>query len=46
MIVGFNWGGWTLASTVEVAKGQADTAVAASVAPICVGQFRQAVDAT
>jgi hypothetical protein len=45
--VGFNWGGWTLGSTVEkVAKEQADTAVVAALAPICVDQFRQAEDAT
>ena len=47
MIVGFNWGGWTLGSTVEkVAKEQADTAAVAALAPICVDQFRQAEDAT
>ena len=45
--VGFNWGGWTLGSTVEkVAKEQADTAVVAALAPICLDQFRQAEDAT
>jgi hypothetical protein len=47
MIVGFNWGGWTLGSTVEkVAKERADTAVVAALAPICVDQFRQAANAT
>ena len=47
LIVGFNWGGWTLGSTVEkVAKEQADTAVVAALAPICVDQFRQAENAT
>jgi hypothetical protein len=47
MIVGFNWGGWTLGSTVEkVAKERADTAVVAALAPICVHQFRQAANAT
>jgi hypothetical protein len=47
MIVGFNWGGWTLGSTVEkVAKAQADTAVVAALAPICVDQFRQAANAS
>ena len=46
MIIGFNWGGWTLGSTVEkVAKDRADTAVVAALAPICVDQFRQAVNA-
>src|SRR5467141_1067695 len=47
MIVGFNWGGWTLGSTVEkVAKERADSAVVAALAPICVTKFRQAADAT
>jgi H+/Cl- antiporter ClcA len=43
IIVGFNWGGWTLGSTVEkVAKERSDTAVVAALSPICVDQFRQA----
>jgi hypothetical protein len=47
MIVGFNWGGWTLGSAVEkVAKERADTAVVAALAPICVNQFRQAANAS
>jgi hypothetical protein len=47
MIVGFNWGGWALGSTLEkVAKEQADTAVVAGLPPICVDQFRQAENAT
>jgi hypothetical protein len=47
MIVGFNWGGWTLGSTVEkVAKERADSAVVAVLAPICVDQFRQAANAS
>jgi hypothetical protein len=47
MIVGFNWGGWTFGSTVEkVAKERADSAVVAYLAPICVDQFRQAVNAS
>jgi hypothetical protein len=47
MIVGFNWGGWTLGSTVEkVAKDRADSAVVAALAPICVDKFRQAANAT
>jgi hypothetical protein len=42
MIVGFNWGGWTLGSTVEkVAKERAGSAVVAALAPICVDKFRQ-----
>jgi hypothetical protein len=47
MIVGFNWGGWTLGSTVEkVAKERASSAVVAALAPICVEKFRQADNAT
>ena len=47
MIVGFGWGGWTLGSTVEkVAKERADTAMVAALAPICVDQFRGAVNAS
>jgi hypothetical protein len=47
MIVGFNWGGWTLGNTVEkVAKERADTAVVAALAPICVDQFRGAENAS
>jgi len=46
MIVGFNWGGWTLGSTVEkVAKERADSAVVTALVPICVNKFRQAADA-
>jgi hypothetical protein len=47
MIVGFNWGGWTLGSTAEKAtKERATSAVVAALAPICVDRFRQATDAT
>jgi hypothetical protein len=47
MIVGFNWGGWTLGGTVDkVAKERADSAVVAALAPICVDQFRQAANAS
>jgi hypothetical protein len=47
MIVGFNWGGWMLGSSVEkVAKERVDTAVLAALAPICVDQFRQAANAS
>jgi hypothetical protein len=45
IIVGFNWGGWTLGSTVDkVAQERADTAVVAALSPICVEQFRQATN--
>ena len=47
MIVGFNWGGWALGSTVDkVAKDRADSAVVVALAPICVDKFRQAQNAT
>jgi hypothetical protein len=47
MIIGFNWGGWTLGSTVEkVAKERADSAAVVALAPICVDRFRQAANAT
>jgi hypothetical protein len=47
IIVGFNWGGWTLGSTVEkVAKERADSAVVTALSPICVDQFRQATNAS
>ena len=47
IIVGFNWGGWTLRSTLEkVAKERADTAVVAAFVPICVDQFRQVANAS
>jgi hypothetical protein len=46
MIVGFNWGGWALGSTVDkVAKDRADSAVVVALAPICVDKFRQAANA-
>jgi hypothetical protein len=47
MIVGFNWGGWTLGGTVDkIAKERAETAVVAELSPICVDQFRQAANAS
>jgi hypothetical protein len=47
MFVGFNWGGWSLASGVEkVAKARAEAAVVTALSPICVHQFRQAANAS
>jgi hypothetical protein len=47
MIIGFNWGGWALGSTVDkVAKDRADSAVVVALAPICVDKFRHAANAT
>jgi hypothetical protein len=46
-LVGFNWGGWTLGSTVErVANERAETSVVAALSPICVEQFRHAANAS
>jgi len=47
MIVGFGWGGWTLGSNVEkVASERAGAATVAALAPICVDQFRAALNAS
>jgi hypothetical protein len=46
-IIGFTWGGWiTGASADQLSKKNADTAVVAVLAPICVQQFRSQPDAT
>jgi hypothetical protein len=46
IIVGFNWGGWTLGSTAaKAAKDRADAEVVSVLAPICVHQFRHAANA-
>lgn len=46
-IVGFNWGGWTLGSTVKLmADRSALSAVVAVLAPMCVEKFQHAADAT
>jgi hypothetical protein len=45
MIVGFNWGGWTTSSTAnQTATQRAETAVTATLIPICLAQ--QKVDGT
>jgi len=47
LIVGFSLGGWTLASTVDqIANTRVRSAVVAVLAPICVDQFRAAVNAS
>ena len=47
IFVGFNWGGWSLASGVEkVAKARAEAAAVTALSPICVHQFRQAANAS
>jgi hypothetical protein len=46
VIIGFNWGGWTLGSTAkQLAEKSASTALVAALAPICADKFQQAADA-
>ncbi len=43
VIIGFNWGGWTLESTAkQMAEKDANGALVAVLAPICAERFRQA----
>src|SRR5436853_7044579 len=43
VVIGFNWGGWTLGSTAnKMAEKSASTAVVAALAPICVDKFQNA----
>lgn len=45
-LIGFAWGGWvTGASAESLAKKNADSAVVAVLAPICVRQFNAQTDA-
>ena len=46
IVIGFNWGGWTLGSTArEMAYKSGSTATVAALAPIYVDQFQQSADA-
>ncbi len=46
IVIGFNWGGWTLGSTAQkMAEDSANHAVVAALAPICVQKFNQAAEA-
>src|SRR5579872_7327757 len=46
MVVGFSWGGWSLASTADkMAKEQSNLAVVAALAPVCADKFRAQPDA-
>ena len=46
IIVGFNWGGWSLSSTADkMAKEQSDLAVVRALAPVCADKFRALPDA-
>jgi hypothetical protein len=45
VIIGFNWGGWTLESTAKkMAEKNTDSALVAVLAPMCADRFRQAKD--
>ena len=45
IVIGFNWGGWTLGGTAkEMAQKSASSAVVAVLAPICVDKFQHATD--
>jgi len=46
MVVGFNWGGWSLGSTADkMAKERSDLAVIGALAPVCAANFRALPDA-
>ena len=46
IVIGFNWGGWTLGSTAEkLVKEAEQSAVVRVLAPICVDKFQHAADA-
>ncbi len=46
MVIGFNWGGWTLGSTAkEMVQKGATAAVVQALAPICVDRFQRAAEA-
>jgi hypothetical protein len=43
VVIGFNWGGWTLGSTAkQLAEKSAITGAIAALAPICVDKFQRA----
>jgi len=47
MIIGFNWGGWSIESTAAKRADEASrSAVVAVLAPICVDKFQHSADAT
>ena len=46
VIIGFNWGGWTLESTAkQMAEKSANSALVTILAPMCADKFRQDKDA-
>ena len=45
MVVGYNWGGWSLGSTADkMAKEQSELAVVGALAPVCADKFRALPD--
>jgi hypothetical protein len=45
IVIGFFWGGWSLASTADkMAKSRSELAVVAALAPICADKFRALPD--
>jgi hypothetical protein len=47
VVIGFNWGGWTLESTAkQTAVKDTSSALVAVLAPMCADKFRNASDAT
>jgi len=47
MIIGFNWGGWSIESTAAKRADEASkSAIVAVLAPICVDKFQHSADAT
>ncbi len=46
IVVGFYWGGWSLASTADkMARERSELAVVAALAPVCADKFRALPDA-
>jgi hypothetical protein len=47
VLIGFNWGGWTLESTARQAAAQKATAALVTIlGPMCAEKFRHETDAT
>jgi hypothetical protein len=47
VLVGFNWGGWTLQGTArQMAEKNTSVALVAVLAPMCADKFRHASDAS
>ena len=45
IVMGFSWGGWSLASTAnEMAKQRSERAVVLALAPVCADKFRALPD--